>query len=134
MTPWNFMLPPPGAAGEPLVCTSSATTARSSPRPCGARRARSVGLDARRGAVIRQAMAARIAFGFSRQHMLDAAGPGSAHLEPKQVAESLYDILSSAGDHRASVGPHSVRIGALNRQVRALRMPHEEDIEMQPEE
>ena len=43
------------------------------------------------------------------------------------MAESLYDMLSSTGETLASVDPHSVRIGALNRRVQALRIPHEEE-------
>ena len=52
---------------------------------------------------------------------------GSAHLEPGQVADSLYDILSSAAEYLAAVSPTSDRIRALNRQVRSLRTPHKEE-------
>ena len=65
--------------------------------------------------------------GMPSHFVFDGAASGCAHLEPRQVAESLYDILSSASEYLASVAPHSTRTRALNRRIRALRTPHKEE-------
>ena len=51
--------------------------------------------------------------GMPSHFVFDGAAPGSAHLEPRQVAESLYDILSSAGEYLA-LGCSALGFGSMH--------------------
>ena len=65
--------------------------------------------------------------GMPSHFAFDAAESGFVRIQPIEVAEPLYDVISGAGEYLASLAPESDRIGTLNQRIRALRTPHREE-------
>ena len=59
-------------------------------------------------------------------HVNFALRPGAVRLEPKSVAEPLYDALAGAAAYLSSVAPNSNRVIDLKRAIRRLRTRQQE--------
>ena len=65
--------------------------------------------------------------GMPPHFVFDGGASGWASLEPRQVAESLHEVLSGASEYLTSLAPDSDRIRKLSQQIRALRTPRKEE-------
>ena len=54
-------------------------------------------------------------------HVRFSLRPGAVRLDPKAIAEPLYEALEGAASYLSSVAPRSTRIASLNRAIRGLR-------------